>query len=83
MVDDAEHATRRGDETPLDLGQPELRTFLRDDEITGERELGAAAQRGAVDGGDGRLVDVVVDVTREAPFAVVGVEQSSPCVISP
>ena len=78
MIDDAEHATRGGDEAALDLGQPELRPFLGHHEVTGERQLAAAAQRGAVDGGDGRLVDVVVHVAREAPLAVLGVEQVLP-----
>ncbi len=75
VVDDAEDATGRGDESALDLGQPELRTFLRHHQVAGEGQFRAAAQRGAVDRRDGRLVDVVVDIARETPLAVVGVEE--------
>ncbi len=78
LVDDAEHAAGRGDQPALDLGQPELRAFLGDHEIAGERQFGAAAERGAVDRGDGRLVDVVVDVPGETPLAVLGVEEVLP-----
>ena len=59
----------------LDLGQPELRAFLRHHQIACEREFGAAAERGAIDRRDGRLVDVVVHIARETPIAVVGVEE--------
>ena len=69
------HATVRGDEPPLDLRKAELRSFLSHHKITRERELGAAAQRGAVYGGDCWLVDVVVYVAGETPFVVVRMEQ--------
>ena len=59
----------------LHLRQPELRAFLCDHQIACEREFGAAAERGAVDRRDGRLVDVVVDIARETPIAVFGVEE--------
>ena len=62
----------------LTSGSPNFARSSATTRSLGEREFGAAAQRGAVDRGDGRLVDVVVDVSREAPFAVVGVEQVLP-----
>ena len=77
LLDDAEHAAGRGDETALDFGQPECRALPRDDQIAGQRQFGAAAERGAVDRGDGRLVDEVAHVPGEAPLAVVGVHTGS------
>ena len=78
LVDDAEHAAGRRDQSALDLGQAELRPLLGDDEVAGQRQFGAAAERGAVDRGDGRLVDEVLHVAREAPLAVVGVVEVLP-----
>ena len=78
VVDDAERSTGGGDQATLDLGQPEPGPLLGDDEIAGQRQLGAATEGGAVDGGDGRFVDVMLHVAREAPVAMVGVEQVLP-----
>ena len=68
LVDDAEHAARGGDQSPLDLGQTELRALLGDHQVTGQRQFGAAAQRRAVDRGDGRLVDEVAARSRRSPI---------------
>ena len=75
LLCDAEHAAGSGDQPDLDLRQTELRAFLGHHQVTGEGQLGATTQRGAVDRGDRRLVDEVVDVTGEAPLTVVGVIQ--------
>ncbi|TQM11204.1 hypothetical protein FB558_3758 [Pseudonocardia kunmingensis] len=61
-----------GSPGPRDEAAPHLRQsegggLGRDDEIAGQRDLGATAHGGAVDGGDRRLADVVADVPREAP----------------
>ena len=54
---DARRAAGAGKQPDLDLRQPEarLRILRRDAVVAGERELEAAADRGAVDGGDPRL----------------------------
>jgi hypothetical protein len=77
-IDDPEHASGGGDESPLHLWQSERRALVGDDQVTGERDLRAAAERGAVDRGDRRFVDEVVDVSGEAPLAVLGVVQVLP-----
>ena len=41
--------------SPLDLGQPEAGGVGRDDEVAGEDQFEATADRSAVDGGDHRL----------------------------
>ena len=64
-VDDAEHArdahdaAGAGQQAELDLGLAELDLRVVDDDpaVTGERDLQAAAQRGAVDGGHDRLAE--------------------------
>src|SRR5437867_1621025 len=48
-------ATSTGKETQLDLWKPEARRLHADSVMAGERDLEAAAERGAVDGGDDRL----------------------------
>ena len=45
-----------GDQPELDLGQPELRARHRHAVVAGERDFAPAAERGAVDRGDDRLL---------------------------
>ena len=50
-------AAGAGEEAELDLGQAELRRGDGDAIMAGERDLAAAAERGAMDRGDHRLVE--------------------------
>ena len=50
-------AASAGNDAERSLGQPEPRAGGGDDEVAGERDLEAAAERGAVDRGDDRLAE--------------------------
>ena len=78
LIHDPENAAGSGDQPALDLRQPELGAFVGHHQVAGQRQLRAAAECGAVDRGDGGLVDEVVHVTGEAPLGVVGVIQVLP-----
>ena len=56
-------AAGAGDQAELHFGQRDLRRAVGDAVMAAERELEAAAQRGAVDRGDDRLVERL-DVVR-------------------
>ena len=51
----AQQPTAAGHQPALDLGNAERRVLGRHDQIGGQRQLGAAGQRVALDGGDQRL----------------------------
>ena len=59
-------ATRTGDEAALDLRQAEGDVLDRHDQVAGERNLGAACQRKAVDRGDPGFCARLVHETGEA-----------------
>jgi hypothetical protein len=48
-------AARAGNDSQLDLGYTEFRRFGGDDDVAGQRQFAASAEREALDGGDDRL----------------------------
>ncbi len=67
LLGESDQAPGRGDQSAAHLGEAEGRGVRRDREVGGEHQLGAAAERGAVDRGDHRLADRVVHHPGEPP----------------
>ena len=71
----ADDAAAAGEDAQLGLGQEHLDVLGGHDQVAGERDLEAAADRGPVERGDHRLVEIEdLGQAGEAAGAVIGVE---------
>ena len=68
----ADHSPGGGDQAALDLRQAEGSLLRGDDQVAGERDLGAAAHGVPVDRGDQGLADPVLGQAGEPPLRVGG-----------